>query len=467
MLSWLRSFLVAPSLLVLALVAGCGTDPLGLLRDAGFEEADGEGVAFDSGFGSRDAVADEDALAVPDVGPSDSGIDDVGTPSLDATPADVGAPDLGGPDAGPADAGVQACGFDVYGPADRPRVVLVGQPFTSNPPVNGTVIRTMLLPVSGTLTDVNTRIDVGFRPSRIEFVPSGTFAIAIGEDGDVASLRVVSETNVSVVDHLALPRGGFKDLRILSDGQTILAMNSDVGATSGIYTLHIDCDGRLSQDSAAFYNLRLADSLAFAGSESLAVVLGGQAVFAPVDNNDLRLFSRVNGRFTEIAAFDLWSDAIDAARIAVSPDGHTLIVPNGSPFSAQGATVMIASVGPTTINSPRILTNMGDAREALFSPDGQTALVTLLEPGKVVVFADRGAGFVETERKSGIGLAEQMAMVSRGSLSGRVLLPSVDGNGGPNIASLQITGPGVVTDLGQVNIGMSSEDIPEAIAVTP
>jgi hypothetical protein len=85
----------------------------------------------------------------------------------------------------------------------------------------------------------------------------------------------------------------------------------------------------------------------------------------------------------------------------------------------------------------------------------------------VVVLADRGAGFVEVSRVSGIGLAEQIAMVSRGTLSGRVILPSVDSAAGPNVASLEITGPGMVRDLGQVNLGMTSEDIPGAVAVTP
>jgi hypothetical protein len=48
-----------------------------------------------------------------------------------------------------------------------------------------------------------------------------------------------------------------------------------------------------------------------------------------------------------------------------------------------------------------------------------------------------------------------------------VILPSVDSAAGPNVASLEITGPGMVRDLGQVNLGMTSEDIPGAVAVTP
>jgi hypothetical protein len=60
-----------------------------------------------------------------------------------------------------------------------------------------------------------------------------------------------------------------------------------------------------------------------------------------------------------------------------------------------------------------------------------------------------------------------MAVVRSGALAGRVLLPSVDPNGGPNVAQLQITGPGAVRDLGQVELGPGSEVIPGAIAVRP
>jgi len=467
---------IRAQILALFFMAGCGTDLLSGLGDARVVTEDSSGVFLDLGTprdsgASPDTGEDRDADLLLDAEGSDAGF--ASDAEVDAgTAPDAGfAPDATAPDATSPDAGfapdAQACGFDNPGPADKPRVVLIGQPFTTMPSVRGTTIRTLSLPMSGQLVDVGVRLDVGFKPERIAFVPSGEFAIVLGEDGEVASVRVTSERVLSVVDQVALPRGGYSDLHIMADGQTIFALNEDVGATSGVYTLHLDCDGRLTQDVAAFYNLRLMSSMAFAGAPDRAVVLGGQAVFAPIDNDDLRIFQRTNGRWSQTAAFDLWSDGIDASRIAVSPDGRTLIVPNGSPFSTQGGTVMVADVSPTAISGPRLLPNMDDAREAIFSPDGRTALVTLLQPGRVVVLADRGSGFVEVSRVAGIGLAEQIAMVSRGTLSGRVILPSVDSAAGPNVASLEITGPGMVRDLGQVNLGMTSEDIPGAVAVTP
>ena len=58
-------------------------------------------------------------------------------------------------------------------------------------------------------------------------------------------------------------------------------------------------------------------------------------------------------------------------------------------------------------------------------------------------------------------------MVARGALSGRVYVPSVDPNGGPNVAVVEFGLPGVVTDLGQVELGNGNEQIPGPIAVTP
>lgn len=406
----------------------------------------------------------------------DSGsVDDTGTRNDASQPVDSGLSDGGVvvvPDGGmlPPDSGVPPvpCGFDVFAAADRERVVLVAEPFTDMPGVDGTTVRSLRLTTAGDLIATDTRLDVGFRPARIAFVQSGAYALVLGEDGELATVRVTSASQLALVDTVQLPSAGYGDLRVLADGQTIVVAGSNVDMTSGLSTVALACDGSLTIDTAAFHNLRLTVSFDWIdAAETRAVVLGGQAVFAPVDNDDLRIFSRTNGRWTQVAAFDLWSDAVDAERIAVSPDGRTLLVPNGSPFSTQGSTVMVATITGDVIGSPRLLPNMGDACEALFSVDGATALVSLLEAGAVSVLADRGQGFVEVARIRGIGLAEQLVAVERGMLSGLVLVPSVDAQGGPNVAKVFIEGPGVVRDRGQTELGSGIPQIPGAIAVQP
>jgi hypothetical protein len=111
--------------------------------------------------------------------------------------------------------------------------------------------------------------------------------------------------------------------------------------------------------------------------------------------------------------------------------------------------------------------NLGDAREALFSTDGRTALVTLFEPGQIAILSDLGSGFVEVDRISGVGLAENMAHLTRGALQDHVFVTSVDGSGEPNIAIVRITGPGAAAIAGMMNLGSGSENIPVGIAVQP
>lgn len=450
----LLAVLVLP--LGLGLTAGCEELRLQVrppAADTGVAPTDAGEVAGDAGA-TLDAAAEDARAAALDVGAADAQAVDSGTP------ADVGAPDSGAPPV--------PCGFDVLPPADRERVVLVGEPFTAMPGVDGTTVRALVLSATGELTATNTRLDVRFRPARIGFVPSGQYALVLGEDGALASVRVTSASQLSVVSTVQLPSAGYGDLRILADGQTAVVVGSNVDATSGLSTVTLACDGTLSVDTAAFYNLRLTSSLAWIdAAQTRAVVLGGQAVFAPVDANDLRIFSRAAGRWTEVAAFDLWRDAVDALRIAVSPDGRTLVVPNGSPFSAKGGTVMVASITGDVIGSPRRLPNMGDAREALYSVDGATVLVSLLESGALAVLTDRGQGLVEVARVRGIGLAEQLVQVERGTLTGLVLAPSVDPNGGPNVARVRIEGPGSARSLGQTELGSGSEVIPGPIGLQP
>ncbi|MCC7380214.1 MAG: hypothetical protein IT384_00180 [Deltaproteobacteria bacterium] len=426
----------------------------GAPRDASSSDVD---TTIDAGVATDGAPAED---ASPDAGPE-----------LDAG-TDGGVIDSGGSDATAADAIVapdaQPCGFDQPAAADRDRVVLIGQPFGAVTGMRGTEIRSLTLETNGTLQNNGIRLDVGERAARIEFVPSGEIALVLGEDGELVSVRVNSAQQLQILARTTLPSAGFGDLRILSNGTTAFAIGSNSIATGGVSTVYLGCDGQLTVDAASFYSLRLADSLAFLPGEQRAVILGGQAVFDPVDVYDVRLLDRAGGRLSEVQTFDLWMDFTDTIRIAVSPDGQTLLMPNGSPFSSEGGQVLVARISGNTVTEVDRLMGMDDAREVVFSPDGQTALVSLLQPGRVVVLADPGSGWQEVDRIAGIGLPEQMAMVTRGSLSGLVLVPSVDASAaGSNIALLRITGAGAVSDLGQLNLAGGNENIPGAIGLAP
>lgn len=405
----------------------------------------------------------------PDAGAGD---DVGGLPVLDGgdPPGDAGAPsdDGGAGDGGaPADdGGALACtpaDLADVGDPDRDRVVLVGHPFGAEVGTNGTEIRSLTLKVGSDLADDGVRLDVGFEPARIELVPSGAFALVLGEAGELASVRVRSAADLAVVDQVTLPSAGYGDLRVSADGSEAFVVGSNVDGSSGVSVVRVACDGALDVVTEAFFPLRLSESLAFLPGEQRAVLLGGQTVFEPIDDDDVRLLQRSGEGFTEVGAFDLYGDFIDALRIAVSPDGGTLLIPNGSPFSNEGSQVLVATLDGDSITESHRIQGMDDAREALFSADGQTALVTLLEPGKVVVLSDQGAGLAVANEIAGVGLAEHMAQVERGQLAGTVLVTSVGQHG--ELTTLGITGPGVVEERDVLDLGAGGENLPGALAV--
>jgi len=89
------------------------------------------------------------------------------------------------------------------------------------------------------------------------------------------------------------------------------------------------------------------------------------------------------------------------------------------------------------------------------------------EANQVAVFEANGTTLNPRSAITGIGLADEMVIIRRGPAAETVLVPSVDVNGGPNIARLSITGRGLVRDRGQVELGSGGDNIPGPIAVMP
>lgn len=419
-----------------------------------------------------------DRIFVRDAGTSapDADVVDAGAPdaTADASEVDVDASvDAGAeadagtplPDAGAADAG--ACDPGAQGDPDRARVLLLGHGFGAVTGQDGTELRSLTLGGDGTPVDDGVRLDVGTKPRRIRFIPEGSRALVLGEDGALVSVSVDGASNLAVLDRVMLPAAGYGDLVVTSDGFTAFVVGSNVDETSGLSTIHVGCLGELTVETQAFFNVRLSAALALLPGEARAILLGGQTVFEPIDPDDLRLLERTPTGWSAVDTFDVWMDFIDAGNIAVSPDGATLLVPNGSPFSTEAGQLSVVSIQGDTLTEVDRLVGLDDVREVIFSPDGTTALASRFQPGRVAVLADLGAGLLVQREIAGIGLADQMEVVRRGALSGRVYIPSVDPNGGPNVAMLRIDGRGIVTDLGQVELGSGSVNIPDAIAITP
>lgn len=406
--------------------------------------------------GGQDAGLTFDAGSTPDSG-------------RPGAQTDAGAPDSGAEDSAVPDAGPVTCGFDLMGPPDAPRVMLLGHPFGAQAGIPGTEISSRTLNTPLAVVEDGVRVDVGMRVSKLAFVPSGAFAVALGERGELVSLRVGSARDIEVVDQINLPSADYGDLKVLEDGQTFLITGANGNPPAGLSTVSIGCEGQLRAEEALFFPLALADAVALSPNGRHLWVSGGQTLFEPINHDDVRVLERLaTGGFREVGAYDVFTDFMSADQVAMSPDGTTFLVPNGLDFSNEANQLAILTVQDESLSSmDRITMNLPDLAEVLFSVDGQTIVATLAEPGQVVALSKAGGSWAESARLGGIGLADQMAQLKRGGLSDHVFVPSTDVNGASNVAIVAVTGPGQLTEHPQHNLGMGFEQIPSAIAIMP
>ena len=402
----------------------------------------------------------------PDAGPifidpvADGGREDAGPPQDGSViDDDGGVPDGGGPiesDAGPNNCLDSELG--VLPPADADRTVLVAHNF------NGlTTIRVLVLNEAGVLVDNGTLIDVGFPVAGLAFVPSGAFALAVAEDGQLASLNTRDPGAITVVDTLALPDYGYGEMHPYPSGDRFAVVSANVTEASGLDIVRIDCKGALTLDENAHFGLRLAYSAAFLPDGRL-VVLGGQAVFDPVDVDDMRLLSTDGTGFTQTRAFDIYQDFIDALSIDVSSDGSRVAIPNGSPFSTEGGQLIVATLIDDSMAIETRIDGLADARSARFTSDSQTVVLSHIGPDRVYAFRHDGIDWTLASEVL-VGLPQEMERVGRGPFADRFLVSSVSANG--QIAVVDVDNAGTLTNPQTVVFGEGAENIPGPIAIAP
>lgn len=413
--------------------------------------------------GAEDAAAGGRAAPARDASTPES--DGLGATDLGVSPT----PDAGlepGADAGPTPS---VCPERTVLPADADRIVLVGHRFTDAPERRGTEVRALTLRgFDTTLLDNGQRLDVGEAPGRIVFAHHGLFAFVLGEDGLLSSVLVSAPTALEVLDQVQLPSAGYGDLRVSDDDSRVFVAGSNVTNEAGLSRVDVDCEGRLTLVDKAHFGVRLAESLDFVpGRPDRAVLLGGQAVFDPVDPLDVRLLSYGENGFSLVEAFDVYGDMVSAGRIGVSGDGALVLVPNDSPFSEEGGQLAVLALEGDTLTELDRIVDLPDAREIEVSSDGRTALLSQIEPGIVRAFALSPDGVEAGDMVRGVGLADQMARVRRGPMTDVVVVSAVSPVDGSQVQVLRIGTPGHVTRLGVTPLGGGSSNIPGAIGIQP
>lgn len=399
------------------------------------------------------------------------GAGDGGSAAGGAGGSDPGAGGAGGRDPGTGGAGGDTggpCPVLAEGPKDRARVVLVAQNFSDEVGVPGTEIRSMTLSRDGALADDGIRYDVEVRVGDIAFLPSGDRAVVLGEDGEVMLLRVEGVDALETIVGLSLPGADYGSLKIVDDGDRALihVVGNNSTEDGGVTTLTLDCEGA-GLDVLAFESLRLTDDIALFDDGQRAVVRGGQAVFEPVDEDDLRLWGWAGDGWMELVAADIYADFVNADEIGVSAAGDLAIIPNNSLVSDEASQLVVVRVEADALVEVQRIVDLPDPALARFSPDGSTVLVSLASSGVLVGFERAGERLAESMRLPGIGAPFDAATIQEGELAGLTLISSTDPAGEPNIALIWMEPNGQLEDLGQVDLGAGSRNIPGPIAVQP
>lgn len=370
-------------------------------------------------------------------------------------------PDMATADAGPP---LDPCGLPPVD-SDAPRTVLVGHRFTDELGVRGTEVRSLVLRDDGALVDVGDRLDLGDAPAKIAVAPSGRIALVAGDEGSISVVDLQDPANLAILDVAAVPRAGIADLLFDASGQTAYLLRSDVDEdTAGVYTLHLACDGTLTVDDAHF-GLRLTRAMAVLPNDpDRAILLGGQAVFDPIDDDDVRLLERTDDGWQQVGAFDVYGDVVSAAGIAVSAAGVAL-VPNSLPFSDEGGQVAVLEIDGDQVTEVARLENLPEADLVRIAPDGQTGLLLRPAADRLTIL-DGGAGWRVADEIN-LGLAIDMAIVRSGAASGIALVPSVLPAGGSRVTVLRVIAPGRVEEVDRVELGPGAEQIPGPVGVRP
>ncbi len=345
--------------------------------------------------------------------------------------------------------------------------MLVGFSTSEEPDVSGTWVARFVLDSNGELSDELDRVDVATPPIRIGFALGGRFAIVLGEDGQLVSLKVLDNDELVIIDRIDLPSYSYADMEISDVLSRIFPVAHDVTDDAGVDSVAIDCDGILTLHPEERFGIRLASSLSLGPSGKDALLLGGQVVFDPPDPNDIRHLIWGDSGWQEDGAFDVYASDVQATKIAISPDGSIALVPNNSSFSDEGNQISVLNVSGSDVTEAKRLTNLEEASFALWLHDGALGLVSRFFPGKVTVLGGASAQELEVvQTLSGIGLADQMAAVRTGELRDYVLVTSVDPSEGPSIGRLRRSG-NTMEKLPQLLLGSGAANIPGAIAIRP
>ena len=356
--------------------------------------------------------------------------------------------------------------------ADRPRAVVVSHPYagsgsSTNPWEVLTLTTTGTLERPGIVFTMGTAME-----GEVVFTPDGEVGIAVQKDGTLGVFRLHEDGTPSVV-HEAF-KGSFYAERVILDpsGSGIFVLDAEWRTNGGgIYRVSIGCDGSLVEDGLVA-PAKLPRAMV-ALPERRAVVAAHDLLDSP-EGADVHLLESL-APASLAASVDAFpappggSDEQIVSCATVTADGKYVLVGDNSEFHTVGEpSIAVVEVLPLGLKATQLFA-FNDPVSLVASPFGQPVLavsgygnaIYILDyaPDGSVPFSVRGKLPVHGDAPQ---LPSTAVMVSRGSLTGLVLVAEVSG-----VRRVQFRPDGTVQDLGLYNLGSGYDAMVGALGVQP
>jgi hypothetical protein len=420
-------------------------------------------AAFALGCGGGSGQADDlDAAVQPDV----MGLD-TGRP-LDADGLDGNLSD-GGADANPCPRNPA--------PADRPRKLVVSHPFTSggNP---ADVYRLADLDTNGTITPTSATFQMGrSNLAEIVFTPDGEVGLVAQDDGSVGVFVIDGAGSVQVI-HAAF-QGTFYAGSVVMDptGERAYVLDTQWRENGGgIYSVHIGCDGTLTQEGM-LAPAKLAAAMAKLAAAMVYVPDGSDRVVVPADDilssptpNDTHLLDWGSSPSLLGSANAFNDEDAMIASAAATWDGLYVLIGDNSMFSGVPNRVAVVEILAGGLAPRQVLTPLEDPVALVASPHNNAAIVVSGYGDAIFVLpydsnnptTPFGADVELTYSGGPPQLPGKAVMLTRGQLEGWVFVAENLG-----VRTVVFETNGQVTDHGRTSFGAGTENIVGAIGVQP
>ncbi|MEW5738259.1 MAG: hypothetical protein AB1938_05000 [Myxococcota bacterium] len=354
------------------------------------------------------------------------------------------------------------------GDANRTRVVVASHPFPSDGGSKDDQYEVFTLSPTGTLTSTGQFFRMGRASAPdapIVFTPDGKVGLVPQEDGTLG-VFTLDQSGVATVVH-AKYAGAFYAGKVLVDASGTLAWITDTNTQAnggGLYTVDIGCDGTLSNERYVLPGDFVAGAEWLSGKTQL--IAAARAFTGTPAMQDLHLVDLAGASPAVLASTTGFPDrdAIASTVSASHDDRWVAFADNG--FSVGSRIGIFEKVGATLVS--RQVLQTPNPLGVAFSPFGTWGLVVNSDTADHYRRLDfSGGAFSVGSTINYVHGRPQLpaapVMISRGALTGRVLIAELDA-----VRQLQFEPDGGITDVSKTPAGgTGSGQILGTLGVTP